>query len=224
MCDALSKVGMGGWVSLSGESDIFICNIKNKIKLIHNLSYTNWHFLNPGKSCLLLNIVTILQLLNCLNPCADHRFHGIKWHGGHFLQCSNLSQTVFFWGGGITNIFIGPSALMYIYRVCKLCFGSFFYVLCISPQPVRKLQGLFCVICFQIWHFGLQEHFRMFLTQLWSPTGSNLNLFCSIQTKWKEYYSDYFLGVCLHHQWTKNEKKIRARSKPLVKCTSPNQS
>lgn len=143
--------GGQGWVSLSGESDIFICNIKNKNKLIHNLSHTNWHFLNPGKICLLLNIVIILQLLNYLNPCADHRFHGIKWHGGHFLQCSDLSQTVFFFvfwgfffGGGITNIFIGPSELMYIYRVCKLCFGSFFpffmfYVFHPSPRMRRKL-------------------------------------------------------------------------------------
>lgn len=71
-----------------------------------------------------------------------------------FLQCGDLSQSMVF---GITNNIYWTC--VYIYRACKLSFGSFlfsffslflfffmFYIF--LPQLVRKLQGSSCVDLF----------------------------------------------------------------------------
>lgn len=100
------------------------------------------------------------------------------------------------WFLGEQTIFIGPC--VYIYRVCKFCFGSFFFFKCFTYFCPASDKTAGIVLCsfilflnffcpflfhtFQIWHFGLQKHFIIMIEHVF-----DLNLLVSNQTEGRDY-------------------------------------
>ncbi len=140
-------------------------------------------FLMPGAIFLIAEFCLILHCIEKTTEPTGRIFDLFKQKQEFMGRNERLWWTVFAarWpltvcGFGITNN-IYWTLCVHIYRACKLCFGSFFkcftyfcpgqwencrdcLVSIFFVVVVVCLNFVFLFHTFQIWHFGLKEHFR----------------------------------------------------------------